>query len=147
MVAAGDNSTVAALEELRAQLNQSEERIRELDVGLTETQAELQRARQRERLNEDHSSRLTSTVCVHAFCLVIVIQTVLKFDQTHKSWCCVCLELFKIFIGVSMVSPLDFGSICECRIRFIPFLESTLDCKNLTLKYFVDNSHFIKICL
>ncbi|VDP90420.1 unnamed protein product [Echinostoma caproni] len=52
----------SALEELRSKLSQAEERIHEMEANMSETQAELQRARQRERLNEDHSSRLTATV-------------------------------------------------------------------------------------
>ncbi|VDN20246.1 unnamed protein product [Dibothriocephalus latus] len=47
---------------LRQQLSQADDRIREMQAAMTETQAELQRARQRERLNEDHSARLTATV-------------------------------------------------------------------------------------
>ncbi|TGZ62410.1 hypothetical protein CRM22_007449 [Opisthorchis felineus] len=49
-------------EELKSKLSQAEERIHEMESGMKETQAELQRARQRERINEDHSSRLTATV-------------------------------------------------------------------------------------
>ncbi|THD22928.1 Liprin-alpha-2 [Fasciola hepatica] len=51
-----------AIEELRSKLTQAEERIHEMEANMNETQTELQRARQRERLNEDHSSRLTATV-------------------------------------------------------------------------------------
>ncbi|BHF58634.1 Liprin-alpha-1 [Sparganum proliferum] len=47
---------------LRQQLSQADDRLREMQAAMTETQAELQRARQRERLNEDHSARLTATV-------------------------------------------------------------------------------------
>ncbi|CAH8538432.1 unnamed protein product [Dicrocoelium dendriticum] len=52
----------SSMEEVRTKLSQAEERIREMESSVKETQAELQRARQRERLNEDHSSRLTATV-------------------------------------------------------------------------------------
>uniref|UniRef100_A0A0X3PTF8 SAM domain-containing protein n=1 Tax=Schistocephalus solidus TaxID=70667 RepID=A0A0X3PTF8_SCHSO len=47
---------------LRQQLSQADDRLREMQAAMTEIQAELQRARQRERLNEDHSARLTATV-------------------------------------------------------------------------------------
>ncbi|KAF7231950.1 hypothetical protein EG68_04095 [Paragonimus skrjabini miyazakii] len=52
----------AIVEEIRTKLAQADERIHEMECSMKETQAELQRARQRERLNEDHSSRLTATV-------------------------------------------------------------------------------------
>ncbi|KAF5399585.1 hypothetical protein PHET_06928 [Paragonimus heterotremus] len=52
----------AIVEEIRTKLAQADERIHEMECNMKETQAELQRARQRERLNEDHSSRLTATV-------------------------------------------------------------------------------------
>lgn len=52
----------SGIAEIRAKLGQAEERIREMESSMKETQAELQRSRQRERLNEDHSSRLTATV-------------------------------------------------------------------------------------
>ncbi|KAM7541524.1 hypothetical protein Aperf_G00000027641 [Anoplocephala perfoliata] len=47
---------------MRAELSQADDRLREVQAAMAETQAELQRARQRERLNEDHSARLTATV-------------------------------------------------------------------------------------
>ncbi|VDM33506.1 unnamed protein product [Hydatigera taeniaeformis] len=47
---------------MRAELTQADDRLREVQAAMAETQAELQRARQRERLNEDHSARLTATV-------------------------------------------------------------------------------------
>ncbi|KAM3180688.1 hypothetical protein ACTXT7_015813 [Hymenolepis weldensis] len=46
---------------MRAELSQADDRLREVQAAMAETQAELQRARQRERLNEDHSARLTAT--------------------------------------------------------------------------------------
>ncbi|KAF8566875.1 hypothetical protein P879_02247 [Paragonimus westermani] len=57
---AADESAI--VEEIRTKLAQADERIHEMECSMKETQAELQRARQRERLNEDHSSRLTATV-------------------------------------------------------------------------------------
>ncbi len=60
---AGDNSVDGgSLKALRVELSQADDRLREVQAAMTETQAELQRARQRERLNEDHSARLTATV-------------------------------------------------------------------------------------
>uniref|UniRef100_A0A5K3ELW8 Liprin-alpha-2 n=1 Tax=Mesocestoides corti TaxID=53468 RepID=A0A5K3ELW8_MESCO len=58
---AGDQheSTIKAM---KAELSQADDRLREVQAAMAETQAELQRARQRERLNEDHSARLTATV-------------------------------------------------------------------------------------
>ncbi|VDO05419.1 unnamed protein product [Rodentolepis nana] len=47
---------------MRAELSQADDRLREVQAAMAETQAELQRARQRERLNEEHSARLTATV-------------------------------------------------------------------------------------
>ncbi|CAL8106434.1 unnamed protein product [Calicophoron daubneyi] len=57
-----ESTNNAALEELRSKLSQAEEKIHDMEAEASEIQAELQRARQRERLNEDHSSRLTATV-------------------------------------------------------------------------------------
>ncbi|VDQ00780.1 unnamed protein product [Trichobilharzia regenti] len=58
-----DNSaTASCVDELRVQLSTAEERIKDMEAEMNEIQSELQRARQREQLNEDHSSRLTATV-------------------------------------------------------------------------------------
>lgn len=58
-----DNSSMTStLNELKAQLALAEERIKDMETNMNETQSELNRARQREQLNEDHSSRLTATV-------------------------------------------------------------------------------------
>ncbi|CAH8583257.1 unnamed protein product [Heterobilharzia americana] len=57
-----DNSSVSFVDELRVQLSTAEERIKDMEAEMNEIQSELQRARQREQLNEDHSSRLTATV-------------------------------------------------------------------------------------
>lgn len=55
---------------MRAELSQADDRLREVQAAMAETQAELQRARQRERLNEDHSARLTATVCLGFFFVI-----------------------------------------------------------------------------
>ncbi|CAH8854019.1 unnamed protein product [Trichobilharzia szidati] len=55
-------STASCVDELRVQLSTAEERIKDMEAEMNEIQSELQRARQREQLNEDHSSRLTATV-------------------------------------------------------------------------------------
>nr|CDS15415.1 liprin alpha 2 [Echinococcus granulosus] len=52
----------SSIRAMRAELTQADDRLREVQAAMAETQAELQRARQRERLNEDHSARLTATV-------------------------------------------------------------------------------------
>ncbi len=52
---------------MKVELSQADDRLREVQAAMAETQAELQRARQRERLNEDHSARLTATVSVHYY--------------------------------------------------------------------------------
>ncbi|TNN10983.1 Liprin-alpha-2 isoform 1 [Schistosoma japonicum] len=57
-----NNSNVTVVDELRVQLSTAEERIKDMEAEMNEIQSELQRARQREQLNEDHSSRLTATV-------------------------------------------------------------------------------------
>ncbi|XP_018651697.1 lar interacting protein (lip)-related protein [Schistosoma mansoni] len=57
-----NNPNVTVVDELRVQLSTAEERIKDMEVEMNEIQSELQRARQREQLNEDHSSRLTATV-------------------------------------------------------------------------------------
>lgn len=58
----GDNKNMFMIDSLQTQLTQTEERLRDMEAEMKETEFELQRARQREQLNEDHSSRLTSTV-------------------------------------------------------------------------------------
>ncbi|CAH8585058.1 unnamed protein product [Schistosoma haematobium] len=57
-----NNPNITVVDELRVQLSTAEERIKDMEVEMNEIQSELQRARQREQLNEDHSSRLTATV-------------------------------------------------------------------------------------
>lgn len=57
-----DGDQQPSLKALKAELSQADDRLREVQAAMAETQAELQRARQRERLNEDHSARLTATV-------------------------------------------------------------------------------------
>lgn len=59
-----NNPNITVVDELRVQLSTAEERIKDMEVEMNEIQSELQRARQREQLNEDHSSRLTATVCL-----------------------------------------------------------------------------------
>lgn len=77
----------SAIEDLRSKLSQAEERIHEMEANMSETQAELQRARQRERLNEDHSSRLTATVstcsCVRIFIVNLSVEFLFRTHQSH----------------------------------------------------------------
>lgn len=56
---------------MRAELSQADDRLREVQAAMAETQAELQRARQRERLNEDHSARLTATVKIFSLTYLV----------------------------------------------------------------------------
>lgn len=56
------NATADSMKVMKQELTRADEKMKEVQATMSETQAELQRARQRERLNEDHSARLTATV-------------------------------------------------------------------------------------
>lgn len=64
----------SSIRAMRAELSQADDRLREVQAAMAETQAELQRARQRERLNEDHSARLTATVGFFQYSLLLVVE-------------------------------------------------------------------------